>query len=431
MSKPTDAATPTIPLGRDFTKLWSASVASNLADGLGRTAVPLLATTLTTDPVLISAITALAFVPWLLFGVFAGVIVDRVDRRWAMAAANSLRVIAAIVIALSISTGTMTIWLLYACVLVFGIAETVFDNASIAIMPSIVKRANFERANSRMQAADLVVQNFIATPIAGLLFAVAIVLPVWSTAAGFFVAAALALTLPLAAGRAKGSERTEPSGAGADIKEAALFLWHSRFLRNLIITAALVGAFLSIAQATAILFILETLEVPIAAVGFVTAGVGVGATIGALVASPLVKRFGRGKVMFWATLSCGIFTALTGLSPNVWTGVIVFGIAAGSVSVWNVPYGSLRQEIIPGRLLGRCIGITRTLTWGSFPVASIIGGFVGRVDLRLPFFVGGALMIVTVLFAAKLLLSAGDQMPAEEESQPSAVPGHEPGEVGA
>ena len=74
-------------LGRDFGKLWTAAAFSNLADGLGRMAVPLIATTLTNDPLAISVIAALAFLPWLVFGLPAGMIVDRFDRRVVMAIA--------------------------------------------------------------------------------------------------------------------------------------------------------------------------------------------------------------------------------------------------------------------------------------------------------------------------------------------------------
>ena len=401
------------PLGRDFTKLWTASVTSNLADGLGRTAVPLIATTLTTDPVLIAGIGALAFVPWLLFGVLSGVIVDRVDRRWAMAIANGLRVLAAVAIAVLVTTDALTIWWLYGAVLVFGLAETVYDNATIAVMPSVVPAGGLERANSRMQAADNLVQNFIATPIAGVLFAVAIVVPVWSTAAGYLIAGALALLLPLSAARAA-KTAAAPQSARADVREAVAYLLGHRFLRGLVLTTALVGFALTLAQATMILFLLETLEVPAVAIGFATAGVGVGAVIGSLVASPLVERFGRGVVMLGGTLLCGVTIVLTGLSPNVWVAVAIYALSAFGVAVWNVSYGAMRQELVPNALLGRAIGIIRTLTWGLFPVAALVGGFFGRIDLRLPFYVGGGLTIVVVLFAARLLLSSSSQRPVED-----------------
>ena len=413
------STTPKLPLGRDFGKLWSASVTSNLADGLGRTAIPLIATTLTKDPVLIAGISALAFVPWLLFGVLSGVIVDRVDRRYAMAVANGLRVLAAIAIALLITTGTITIWWLYVAVLVFGLAETVYDNATIAVMPSVVPKGGLERANSRMQAADTVVQNFVATPIAGVLFAVSVVIPIWSTAAGFAIAGALALLLPLSAARAL---RPEPvagavrATAGADVREAMSFLLGHRFLRNLIAATALIGLMLTLAQATSILFLLDTLSVPIWAIGFATAGVGLGAVAGALLASVLVEKLGRGRVMFYGTLVSSIAMALTGFGPNVWVAVGFYALSAFGISVWNVSYGSLRQELIPGPLLGRTIGMIRTITWGLFPIAAVIGGFLSRIDLRLPFWVGGGVSVIVVLLAARLMLSSSDQKPYEEPS---------------
>ena len=401
------------PLGAPFAQLWTASIASNLADGLGRTAVPLIATTLTRDPLLIAGISALAFVPWLLFGVLAGVIVDRVDRRFAMAAANVVRVLVASVIAFSIASDSLTIWLLYACVLVFGIGETVYDNATTAVIPSVVAKSGLERANSRMQAAELVVQNFIATPIAGVLFAVSVIIPVVSTAAGFLVAAVLALSMPVVAGRAvhDGGEPVARASVTVEAKEAISFVVAHKLLRTLIVLTSAIGALLSFAQAASILLFLDVFGVDVAAIGFVTAGVGLGALVGALIASRLVERFGRGRIMLAGSLVAGIGISVAGFAPSLWLAVLGYAIGAGGVSVWNVPWGALRQDIVPGRLLGRVTGIVRTVVWGLFPLATLIGGLVARIDLRLPFVVGGVLMIVVTLLAVKVLLSVPNAEP--------------------
>jgi MFS family permease len=372
--------------------------------------VPLIATTLTRDPLLIAGISALAFVPWLLFGVLAGVIVDRVDRRFAMAAANVVRVLVASVIAFSIASDSLTIWLLYACVLVFGMGETVYDNATTAVIPSVVAKRGLERANSRMQAAELVVQNFIATPIAGVLFALSVVIPVISTAAGFLVAAVLALSMPLVAGRAvhDGGEPVARASVKVEASEAISFVVRHKLLRTLILLTSAIGAFLSFAQAASILLFLDVFGVDVAAIGFVTAGVGLGALAGALIASRLVERFGRGRVMLGGSLVAGVGIAAAGFAPTLWLAVVGYAIGAGGVSVWNVPWGALRQDIVPGRLLGRVTGIVRTVVWGLFPIASLVGGLVARIDLRLPFMVGGALMIVASLLAVRVLLSVPD-----------------------
>ena len=415
------------PLGRGFGRLWSASIASNLADGVGRTAVPLIATTLTTDPLLIAGISALAFVPWLLFGVIAGVVVDRVDRRYAIAVANGMRVLAATSIALLIGLDALSIWWLYAAVLVWGLGETVVDNGTIAVVPSIVGKAGLERANSRMQAADQLVQNFIATPIGGLLFAFAIAVPVLVTGAGFLVAAVLVLLLPVAAGRplaepvADAATARPRASARADFREAFTYLFGHRLLRNLVLVSGSIGSLLMLAQAASVLYFLETLAVPAAFIGFVTAGIGVGGLVGALIASSLVARFGRGRVMLAALLLASVTLLLTGLAPNVWLATAAYALSAAGISVWNVPWGALRQDIVPGRLLGRVTGLNRSIVWGSFVLSGLLGGLIARIDLRLPFVVGGIAAVIVTVLATRLLLSVDARhTPSAAAGEPAA-----------
>ncbi|HWU60330.1 MAG TPA: MFS transporter [Microbacteriaceae bacterium] len=401
-------------LGSAFNRLWAASVASNLADGVGRTAVPLIATTLTRDPLLISAVTAIAFVPWLLFGLPAGMLIDRVDRRVAMAIANGLRVLMALVVALAITTGTLTIWLLYGCILIWGIGETVFDTATNAVLPATVTysaqdNSQLEKANGRIQGAQLVVDTFIGTPISGILFAAAIALPVWSTAGGFAVSAALVLLLPASVARAAGSESpAKHHGASRllhDARDSLSFLAHHRLLRGLLILTTMTGGMLAFGQASEFLFFLDTMAVKPALLGFVMAAIGAGALAGALTASHLVARLGRGTVMLGTTLLAGVTLGLVGISPNLPLAIATYALSAFCVSVWNVPWSALRQQLIPGVMLGRTIGFMRSVTWGAIPLATIAGGFAARVDLRLPFLIGGAGVVIAVLGATRLLLS--------------------------
>jgi len=85
------------------------------------------------------------------------------------------------------------------------------------------------------------------------------------------------------------------------------------------------------------------------------------------------------------------------------TAVAAYAFMAFAVSVWNVPWGALRQQIVPRELFGRVLGINRTLTWGLFPLATLAGGVVSRIDLRLPFLIAGAVLAVASVLAWRLL----------------------------
>ena len=102
----------------------------------------------------------------------------------------------------------------------FGLGETLFDNATNAVIPGVVKRPQLDRANGRMQAAQVTIDSFIATPIAGVLFAVALALPLWVGAAGYIVPIALAILLPLSAARPLRDPRVVPDRDAPDIEVA-------------------------------------------------------------------------------------------------------------------------------------------------------------------------------------------------------------------
>lgn len=420
-------------LGRDFGKLWTAAAFSNLADGIGRTAVPLAATTLTRDPLMISVIGALAFVPWLVFGLPAGMIVDRFDRRLIMAAANTIRGGVAVWLAVLAVSDSLSLWSLFIGTLIFGLGETLFDNATNAVIPGVVRRDQLDRANGWMQAAQITIDSFVATPIAGVLFALSLAVPLWVGSAAYLIPIVLALLLPLSAARHLRAPQDAGIGDAGDIavgavaepvtaaepasristREAVAYLWRHRYLRTMVLFTSVIGSALSFSQAVIILFFLDTMSVDVAAIGFITAGIGIGALGGSLVASRLVARFGRGRVMLGAILVTGVTMLATGIAPEVWTAVAAFALSAGAVSVWNVPWGSLRQQIVPGEIFGRVLGVIRTLTWGLFPLATLLGGWVGRTDLRLPFWIGGTVIVCAGLVASRLLIVGTREAGAE------------------
>jgi MFS family permease len=400
--------------------LWSATAFSGLADGIGRTAVPLIATTLTKDPLQISLVTALAFVPWLVFGLPAGMIVDRYDRRVIMAIANGVRFAVALGLAVLVVTGTLTMATLLIGVLLFGFGETLYDNATNAALTGVVRREQLDRANGWIQTAQITIDNFIAVPIGGVLFGVALALPLWVGSAAYLIPIVLVLLLPLSAARPL-HEPDAPHASGVSAREALRYVWHHGYLRSIIAFTAITGSAFSFAQAANILFFLDTLHVRPAAIGFVTAAIGAGALAGSLIASTFVRWFGRGPVMLGANLLAGLGMLATGLAPNLAPALIAYATAAFAISMWNVPWGALRQQIVPQRLFGRVLGISRTLTWGLFPIATVLGGLVARISLPLPFIIGGVVAILASLVGARLLV-VGTRAAGAEALTPSATP---------
>ncbi|MCA0306904.1 MAG: MFS transporter [Actinobacteria bacterium] len=387
-------------LGPAFTNLWVASLASNLGDGIARTAMPLLAARLTDDALLVSGIAALAMLPWLLFALPSGIAIDRMDRRLALALAQAVRVTLGILLIVLTASGALTIWWLYLVIFVYGAFETLYDGAARAIPPSIVDTADLPRANGRIEAGEQVMQSFVSGPFTSALFAVSVLIPLGTNVAAFALAGVLALLLPRAA---SGRQHVHPDDAGVawyrQFADGWRFLRANRMLVVLWLTSTAAGIFVQLAFASFVLFVLGPLGVPEAWFGLFMLSGAVGGIAGSLVTDRLKRRFHSGPVMAWSTLFTGLALLVMGPWPNVWVVVAANAVVAGAIVCWNVLVISLRQAIIPIRLFGRVQGTWRTLLWGAMPVGSLLGGLIGRVDLALPFVVGGGLTAVLALAA--------------------------------
>jgi MFS family permease len=200
-------------LGPAFNRMWGASLLTNLADGVLIAAAPLLAVTLTKNPVLISLLSALVMLPWLLFAIPIGAIVDRVDRRFLLAGANATRFVIAALIALLIATNSITIYWLFLATFLIGICEVTADTTAQSLIPQILDKSQFEKGNSKLQISETVVQGFVGTPLSGFLYAIAIYIPFIANSLGFLVAAVLAASIPakfLRDLRMESSEKEKP-----------------------------------------------------------------------------------------------------------------------------------------------------------------------------------------------------------------------------
>jgi MFS family permease len=178
-------------LGGRFRLLWAASAASNLADGVSMVALPLLAASLTRDPLQIAAVAAAQRLPWLLFVLVSGVVIDRSDRRRLQQGANLGRTLLLVVLGAATLAGWSSIPLLLGVALLLSIAETLADTAAVALLPAVVERDDLERANGRLYTTQTVANEFVGPPVGGGLFALAAAAPLLLVAACYGLAAAL------------------------------------------------------------------------------------------------------------------------------------------------------------------------------------------------------------------------------------------------
>ncbi len=397
-------------MGPAFNRMWASSMVSNLSDGILIAAAPLLAISLTDSTVLISAIGAMVMLPWLLFAIPIGVMVDRVDRRFIMAGANATRSAVVGALALLISIDQVTIYWLLVASFVIGVCEVAADTTAQSLIPQILEEKNFEKGNSRLQISETVIQGFVGAPLSGFIYAIAIALPFFINSLGLAVASLLALSIPIKYLQdvRKDDVEKEKKKFVADMKFGIRYLFNEKVLRRLVVTTASIGVCYSMGMATMVLFIIKELELPKQLFGVVLTIQGIGAITGAFMAPRLSKKFGRSRVMTFGITSSSLVLLLQGFSPNIYVFVALATFGAFAVSQWNILLMATYQTVIPNELYGRIHGTRRTLVWGMMPIGSLLGGVLAHYSLRLPMYVGGVIATTLAFLSIGFLLNIAE-----------------------
>jgi MFS family permease len=401
-------------LGRRFWRLYGGSATSNLADGIGRTALPLMAASLTRNPVLISGLVSFAFLPWLLFALPSGALVDRVDRRVAMALANLVRALSMATLAALVLTHLANVAVLYGVAFALGIAETVYDSAVRAILPQVVDNNRLDTANGLLTVEETLGQTFLGAPLGSLLFAAAAAAPFLINATGFAVAAAVILSLR---GSYRPARTEAPTSLRSDIAEGVRWLTGHGLLRGLTLVSAATTFTNSMPTGVLVLYVLEVLRLPAGDFGVLLVAAGLGAVLGGVTTPLLSKRFGRGVMLTVGAVVSAVGMALMGLTRNGFVAASLFGVSAAGVMVWNVLTMSLRQSLIPQQLFGRVQGAYRTLVWGAIPAGSLAGGaLAGGFGLRAVFVVAGCVQLGLAVVLGLLLRRHTEELIGVAES---------------
>ncbi|HEX2294484.1 MAG TPA: MFS transporter [Actinomycetota bacterium] len=378
-------------LGAGFVRLWAAAAISNAGDGVRITALPLLAAAVTRDPIAVSGILLASNLPWLLFSLPAGAIVDRLERRRLVAGVSLLRAVVMALLCGLVFAGEATLPALYAVAFLQGLGEVFSDNAVFALVPEVAPRSRLEDANGRLEAVVHVTNQFAGPALGGFLFAYATGLPFLVDALSFLVMALLVAGIrrPVRQPVPPAEKKT----IRADIAEGVRWLRARPALRNLSYIAALTNVALNATFAIFVLFALDELALSAAAFGILLSIEAFGALAGSLLAARIRKHVGIPLAITGALALAGVANlaiSATAAIPVVSVMMVAVAFAGG---VWNVLTNSLRQAVTPDRLMGRVQSAHRLLSWGAIPFGTLLGGLAASAfGLRAPFLIAACML---------------------------------------
>lgn len=381
-------------LGPSFDKLSIAAGISNIGDGVVGAALPLLIASLTRDPLLVAGATLASRLPWLLFALVSGALVDRMDRKRVMVITNILRTLGVVVLSVAIAAGSAEIWLVYAIAFGLGLSETFFDTSAEAFTPRTVTPEQLGAANGRLQGIEWAGNAFIGPPLGALLFAAAASLPFFLDAATFGIAAILIALIP---GTFR-TERDDVTSIRADISDGLRWLWRQKVVRTLAIMAGITNMFTMGIVAVFVLYAQDILGVGEAGYGLLISSLGVGGLAGAVVAPKIVDAIGSGNTIRLSLVIQILATAAFAVTTNPFLAgglMVLFGLL---ITAWNVVSVTLRQSLTPDEKRGRIAGASRLLSWGSQPLGALLGGVAASAfGLTSPFWIAaGAFLVATV-----------------------------------
>jgi len=412
---------------RNYRMLFTGSAFSNLADGISALAFPWLATLISRDPFHIALVAFATRLPWLLFALPAGVVIDRVNRQKVMVRADLLRlglslgvvalILAAPALPLDDGSGTALplILALSAIAFLLGGAEVFRDNAAQTVLPVLVDNRDLETANGQIWSIEQVMGSFVGPPLAGLLIALAVPVPFGFDALMFGLSAWCIWCIAFPARTAI----RVPEGFWREMRAGFRWLLGHRLILQLAVMLGLLNALHIMALTILVLYAQEVLGLSAFGYGVLLTAGAAGGVLGGLVCPAIAARIGPGRSLFLALavfpLPYGVIY-LTG-SP-ILVGLVLF-VEMFAALLWNVVTVSYRQRVIPQDLLGRVNSIYRFFGWGMMPLGALAAGLVvnwseadlGReAALRLPYLLaalGSVAMLVYALAALRFRQPAG------------------------
>jgi predicted MFS family arabinose efflux permease len=383
--------------GAGFRWLIASSWVSNLGDGIAIAAGPLLVASMTHDPILVALAALLQWLPPLVFGLYAGALADRLDRRLIIVTVDLLRAVVLVLLTLAIATDVVSIWLVLVAMFLLGTAEVFADNTSATLMPMLVQRDDLAVANARLTTGFITVNQLAGPPIGAALFALGHAVPFATQAVVVALGAVLISRVAL-----------PPHGRGPvpdthirhDIVEAFRWVLHNAAVRTLVLTIFVFNITFGAAWSILVLYATERLGMGPIGFGLLTTVSAVGGLIGTLSYGWITRRISLGNIMRIG-LVFETFTMLAlALTTTPWVAMVIFFAFGAHAFIWGTTSLTVRQRTVPTELQGRVGSVNLVGVFGGLVIGSGIGGLLAQHwGVTAPFwfaFIGSAIFVVLI-----------------------------------
>jgi predicted MFS family arabinose efflux permease len=399
-------------LGAGYRWLLASSWATNLGDGLALAAGPLLMASLTSDPFLISLTAMLRWAPPLVFGLQAGVLSDRFDRRRIVMVADGVRAVGLTVLVVAMTRGQVSVALALAVLGLLAIAEVFADNTSATLAPMLVHRGDLAIANSRIQAGFITLNQLAGPPIGAALFAAG---RAWPFVAEAVLVAAGVLLVSRIALPADGRDVAQiGASVWSDVAEGFRWTIHHAAVRTLSLTILIFNITFGAAWSVLVLYAQQRLGLGAVGFGLLSTVSAAGGLLGTGLYGWITRRVTLGNLMR-VGLVIETFTHLTlAITTSPLVASVTFFVFGAHAFVWGTTSITVRQRAVPTRLQGRVSGVNTISVYGGLVVGSAVGGALAtRYGVTAPFwfaFIGSALFVV-LLWREMTRIAHADQRP--------------------
>jgi hypothetical protein len=417
-------------LGRDFWLYFSGQLTSQVGSSFTLFALPLLVFKLTGSATSLGLTTAANLVPYLLFGLVLGALVDRIDRKRMMLLTDVGRACVILILPLLALSGGLRVEVIYAVAFVQSTLGILFNCGEFAAIPSLVGRDDLVAANGRIMATNSAGQ-IVGPILAGVL--VAVMPP--ADLLFFDVASFLASAASLALIRRSFNEVEPPSppaaGVGGllrDVLDGLQYVWSRPILRSISIMMALINFVATTETSQLVLFAERVLGATDTQVAVLFAAGAAGVVVVSISAAAIRRRLSFAVTALGALTVSGLSVTAMALIGSYPAALVLWAVSSGFGLLLNINTSSLRQAIVPSHLYGRIVSVAMVLAWSAIP----LGALAGAAAIQLTgspvgvYAVTGALTALIALSFGFSSVRHGDRYLAEASASP---PG--PGEPAA